>query len=71
MGKHLGPKTLEPKCFTLKPKCRYQEVRKTSLRRNVSHLHLSQTCLANTLYIDVGPHYSYTHSDSGHNREVL
>ena len=36
MGKHLGPRTLEPKCFTLEPKCRYPEFRKTSLRRNVS-----------------------------------
>ncbi len=30
---------------------------------------LSQAGIASTLYIDVGPHYSYTHADSGHHRE--
>ena len=64
MGKHLGPKTLEPKCFTLKPKCRYPEFRKTSLRRNVSQRTLEPNGpLKHTIY-KMSAHTIVTHTQT-------
>ena len=64
MGKHLGPRTLEPKCFTLKPKCRYPEFRKTSLRRNVSQRTLEPNGpLKHTIY-KMSAHTIVTHTQT-------
>ena len=64
MGKHLGPRTLEPKCFTLKPKCRYPEFRKTSLRRNVSQRTLEPDGpLKHTIY-KMSAHTIVTHTQT-------